>query len=62
MLSHGGGKACAKEVNDAVKIFNKNLDDLVKDFNKKVKGVKYTFVDVFCGGDPKAFGVLGKLH
>ncbi|CAA7022218.1 unnamed protein product [Microthlaspi erraticum] len=59
MLSHGGGKACAKEVNDAVRIFNKNLDDLVKDFNKKVKGVKYTFVDVFCGGDPKAFGVLG---
>ena len=36
--SHGGGKGCAREVNTAVAIFNKNLEDLVKDFNKNVHG------------------------
>jgi len=47
-------------VNEAVKIFNKNLDDLVMDFNKKVRGAKFTYVDLFSGGDPQAFIFLGK--
>ncbi|ESQ50544.1 hypothetical protein EUTSA_v10022766mg [Eutrema salsugineum] len=59
MVSHGGGKGCAKEVNNAVAIFNKNLEDLVKDFNRKVQGAKFTYVDIFSGGDPLAYGLLG---
>ncbi|CAN7076120.1 unnamed protein product [Brassica oleracea var. botrytis] len=57
--SHGGGKGCAREVNTAVAIFNKNLEDLVKDFNKNVHGAKFTYGDIFSGGDPLAFKVLG---
>ncbi|CAN6869478.1 unnamed protein product [Brassica oleracea] len=57
--SHGGGKGCAREVNTAVAIFNKNLEDLVKDFNKNFHGAKFTYVDIFSGGDPLAFKVLG---
>ena len=60
--SHGGGKGCAREVNTAVAIFNKNLEDLVKDFNKNFHGAKFTYVDIFSGGDPLAFKVLGKLY
>ncbi|CAE5989422.1 unnamed protein product [Arabidopsis arenosa] len=59
MKSHSDGKICSREVNEAVKIFNKNLDDLVMDFNKKVRGAKFTFVDLFSGGDPLAFKFLG---
>lgn len=58
-MSHGDGQGCAKDVNAAVAIFNKNLKDLVNDFNKKVKGAKFTYVDIFSGGDPLAFGRLG---
>lgn len=61
IMSHGDGQGCAKDVNAAVAIFNKNLKDLVNDFNKKVKGAKFTYVDIFSGGDPLAFGRLGKL-
>ncbi|KFK40279.1 hypothetical protein AALP_AA3G354400, partial [Arabis alpina] len=57
--SHGEGKGCAREVNDAVTLFNKNIEDLVKEFNRKVKGAKFTFVDLFSGGDPVAFKGLG---
>ncbi|VVA99551.1 unnamed protein product [Arabis nemorensis] len=57
--SHGNGKGCALKVNDAVAIFNKNINDLVTDFNKKVKGAKFTFVDLFSGGDPLAYKILG---
>ncbi|KAF8093543.1 hypothetical protein N665_0383s0168, partial [Sinapis alba] len=60
IVSHGGGKGFAEEVNDAVAIFNKNLQDLVKYFNKKVKGAaKFTYVDLFSGGDPLAYRRLG---
>ncbi|XP_010490405.1 PREDICTED: GDSL esterase/lipase At2g19010 [Camelina sativa] len=59
MKSHSDGKSCSREVNEAVKIFNMNLDDLVMDFNKKVKGSKFTFVDLFSGGDPLAYTFLG---
>ncbi|CAH2051279.1 unnamed protein product [Thlaspi arvense] len=59
IASHGGGKGCGKEVNDAVAIFNKNLLDLVNDFNRKVKGAKFTYVDLFCGGDPLGYRRLG---
>lgn len=38
IVSHGGGQGCAKDVNAAVAVFNKNLKDLVNDLNKKVKG------------------------
>ncbi|CAH8392578.1 unnamed protein product [Eruca vesicaria subsp. sativa] len=57
--SHGGGKGCAREVNAAVAIFNKNLEDLVEDFNKNVHGAKFTYVDMFSGADPLAYKVLG---
>lgn len=61
MKSHSDGKNCSREVNEAVRIFNTNLDDLVMDFNKKVKGAKFTFVDLFSGGDPLAYTFLGNI-
>ncbi|EOA32565.1 hypothetical protein CARUB_v10015855mg [Capsella rubella] len=59
MRSHSDGKSCSREVNEAVKLFNINLDELVMDFNKRVEGSKFTFVDLFSGGDPLAYSLLG---